>query len=253
MDLEGLMGHERTIGELILEQPAPGKHAARHAITHIQKAELIKRIDPEMALFRAITGEEEAARAIFHSLQRLQYPDARRLDWHSHKQKAAVVPFMMALGKLLEQMGWARAEIIAGEVRGKRAIQVQYTLTLPDGQPLALTCDPPLNIQMTIEGQVGLLDEEIAAVASDANFASMKKFVDAAANGRNQFLYATERGIPALAQDIDPLLAAKRGNIFSMLIIFLLIDPYRQRQPFVRQALRSFLEMTDRLPEGGAP
>lgn len=62
MDLEGLAAHERAIGELILERPALGKHAARHATSHIQKAELIKPVDPEMALLRAITGEEEAAR-----------------------------------------------------------------------------------------------------------------------------------------------------------------------------------------------
>lgn len=159
---------------------------------------------------------------------------------------------MAALRKLLEQIGWARAEIIVGEVRGTRAIQVWYTLMLPNGQPLVLTCDPPLNIQMTTEGRSGLLDEEVAAVASDANFASMRKFVGAAANNRNRFLYASERGIPALAQDVEPLLVAKRGNIFSMLMVFLLIYPYRQREPFVCQALRRFLKMTDRLPDGDA-
>lgn len=64
----------------------------------------------------------------------------------------------------------------------------------------------------------------------------MKKFVDGAADARNRLLYATEGGIPVLAQDIDPLLAAKRGNIFSMLIGFLLIDPYCQKHPsYVRR------------------
>jgi len=249
MDLDNLTGNERIVGELILERPAPGKHAARHAIAHIQKAERLRDIDPEMALFRAFTGEEEAARAIFHSLQRLGYANARRLNWRSHKLKAAVVPFMAAMGKLAEQVGWGRAEIILGEVEGKRGLRVRYTVSLPNGKPVAFTCHPPFNVQMTIEGRTGLLDEEIAAVASDANFANMEKFVTSIANERNAFLYATEQGIPTVAQSIDNVLANRRSNIFSMLTLYLLVDPYRQQQRFVTQALQSFLAMTDRLPD----
>lgn len=92
------------------------------------------------------------------------------------------------------------------------------------------------------------LEEEVAAVASEANFKSMRHFVDAA-NDRNRILSATDRGIPILGEDVSPLLEAKHRNIVSMLVTFLLIDPYSQHQPFVCQALRSFLEMTDRLPD----
>lgn len=102
-----LSATEARAWDLIEKAPAPGKHAARNALFHIERAHALQEVDPEMALFRSITGEEEAVRAIFDSLQRRDYPNARRLNWQDHKHKAAVVPFLRAVADLINKAGFA--------------------------------------------------------------------------------------------------------------------------------------------------
>jgi hypothetical protein len=202
-----------------------------------------------MALFRAITGQEEAARAIFHALQRQQYPDSRRLNWHDHTQKAAVVPFMVAMERLLKDIGGTGVRVVLGEYQGERALQVEYTIVQPNGQPLTFTCDPPLDVQLSIDGRPYSLEREIASVASDANYKNMEQFVREIADERNYLLYASDQGIPTQAgQPIRERVAERRHNVFSMLTLYLLIDPHWQQQPFVSQALQNFPRMVNKLP-----
>ena len=47
---------QRHVAELILNTPVPGRHAARSAIRHIQKAWRIRGADAEMAVFRAFAA-----------------------------------------------------------------------------------------------------------------------------------------------------------------------------------------------------
>lgn len=75
MELE-LTEFQKRIEKLVLTSPARGKHSARSAMRHIQKAWLIRELDREMAVFHSITGEEEAATAIFYSMKRHNYPGA---------------------------------------------------------------------------------------------------------------------------------------------------------------------------------
>src|SRR5437870_10425185 len=57
----------RRVREAVGGCPAPGKHAARNAIRHVEQAFAVKDIDPEGAVFHAMTAEEEVATAIFHA------------------------------------------------------------------------------------------------------------------------------------------------------------------------------------------
>lgn len=93
---------EPAIRSMILRAGSqPGKHCARSALRHIDKAWEIREVDPDMAAFRAITGEEEAATTIFHALRRHEYAGADKLKPNNHLHKAAVVPFLQAMGDFL--------------------------------------------------------------------------------------------------------------------------------------------------------
>ncbi|MCW5207251.1 hypothetical protein VU11_00955 [Desulfobulbus sp. US2] len=56
------------------------KHCLNNALYHIEKAWKIKDIDLEMAVFRGITAEEEAASAIFHCLKKHRYQNAKKYN-----------------------------------------------------------------------------------------------------------------------------------------------------------------------------
>ncbi len=65
------------------------------------EATILDGVDLEMAAFRAITAEEEAASALFHSLKRRRYAGAARLSPRNHVHKNAVAPFCTAVSRVL--------------------------------------------------------------------------------------------------------------------------------------------------------
>lgn len=248
IDFGDLNEAEKAISELILQQPAPGKHAARSAISHIQRAWKLRELDPEMAVFRAITGEEEAARAIFHALQRHRYSHADQLNWRDHRHKGAVLPFISAVGRLVMEIGFASPKVEIREVNGSKQIVVELVLRFPDGRVQRWIPNPPLNLVVLIDDKIHDFGSEIAKVANEENFSSIKKCVADTANQRNLLLYASNSGVPKAVGSVDEILRTKRTNIFTLLALFLLIDKYTQQQAFVSQALRGFLQMIERLP-----
>jgi hypothetical protein len=55
---------EARLWRMIERAPAPGRHPARNALFNIDRATQIFSVDAEMAVFRCINAEEEAARAM---------------------------------------------------------------------------------------------------------------------------------------------------------------------------------------------
>ncbi len=53
--------------------------------------------DPAMAIFRAITAEEEAASGLLRCLAEMDYPNAKYLNPHNHSHKHAVFPLPINL------------------------------------------------------------------------------------------------------------------------------------------------------------
>src|SRR4051794_36331120 len=92
-----LTEHQREIAQMVARAPVPlCRNAANSAINYLRRAWRIREIDPALGMFCCITAEEEAVRAVIHSLQRHKYAGADRLKWRSHRQKAVVVPFLQA-------------------------------------------------------------------------------------------------------------------------------------------------------------
>ena len=233
---------------MVLTRPAPGKHAARSAISHIQRAFKLKDLDPEMALFRAITAEEEAARAIFDALQRHKYSGADRINWRDHRHKAAVMPFFMAIGRSFSQVGFADARTEIVDVEGKKKLVVHVRFRHSDGRMKSWYPDPPLHISVLVDGKREDYAAELQDIATEGNFATMRKFVENYANERNRLLYASAQGVPRLGEPVDGHLATSRANVFSMIAVYLLVDSHPHQQAFVTHALQAFLQMINRLP-----
>jgi hypothetical protein len=253
MDELALTPFQRVVAEVVLDAPAPGKHCARSAMAHIQRAWAVRLIDPEMAAFRAITGEEESATAIFHALQRRKYPGSRALKARNHRVKSAVIPFVdaIALAFAKEASPHLRPELeVDTRLRTKR-LQLRVNVKTPDGEELWQYPDPPLGFAITLSGVPTDFSDAIAALATRRGATSMAKLIEKRANHRNQLLYATSAGIPRIVGPLEPPLLRRRDNIYRNLAIFLLIDQYSQHQLFVQQALRAFSQMMNVMPRAG--
>lgn len=230
--------------------PAPGKHCARSALRHLEKASLIAELDPEMAVFRGITAEEEAASAVFHAVRRHHYVGAAKLNPRDHLQKNALGPFCAAVAELFavadRTLALRPQVFIEGEDEGRR-LQIQFhTAGIGIGDGLA-SPRPPLHFAVSEEpGALHDFGEQLQAIASAAGAHNILAHIRKRANARNEVLYASAAGIPSVT--LGNFLEQQRTKVKVILILYLLIDPYPEHQLFVSQALLAFLKMLEKLP-----
>lgn len=245
-----ISGFHKKVTELILDTPAPGKHCARNAIAHIKKAWEIKEIDPEMAAFRAITGEEEAATAIMHSLSRRKYIGAEKLNYRDHTYKAAVFPFFQGIsGAFARHLEQFKVTLEIDTKDKKPTLKTRINIPRPTGDVMHAYPDPPLHFEITMNGKIYDFSHELEKLATLKNVKKITDYIKRQANTRNVILYAATQGIPQIKLPIEGFLERKRSIVFGHLVIYLLIDPYKEHQLFVQQALTAFLKMLNAVPK----
>ena len=222
-----------------------GRNCARNAVSHLEAAWKIKNIDPEMAVFRTITAEEEAATAIFIALKEKGYENAHKIKFKSHPYKQAVSPFVAAISKFIADVAkWQNFPFgknyrlsVEGEGKDRKLILSFY---LADG---LVTPIPPLGFQIALNEKPYYFEKELLEITSGQSRADIIKHVQNMANLRNSLLYARPEGLPKIRGKIDGHLEKRRRTVMTFLRIFSLIYPYREKALFVEQALKAYLLM----------
>ncbi len=238
--------------ELITNAPAcHSRHCFKSALHHLERAEVLAPIDPAMAIFRAITAEEEAASGILRCLRELQYPRSNEINMHDHRHKHAVYPFMEIVG------------LFFGQTIGKLIHNYQLHIKDEDGATrlmLALPIEvfgrpklaypiPPLNIGVSGDGMEPYLDysSQMSEFVETKGKESIEKLIKEKANLRNRILYAGPDGYPVVQELNINFLPEKRRRVLAMAKLYLLIYPYKEHQPYVCQALDVFISILGRL------
>lgn len=78
---------------------------------------------------------------------------------------------------------------------------------------------------------------------------SLLEYVRDRAELRNKLLYAKSEGYIEVSFEFDRMFEEYKRNVFRILKVYLLIDPYSKRQLLVEQALQGFLRALDALPK----
>lgn len=229
------------VANQILNTHVPGRHAARNALAHIENAWKIKDIDPTMAAFRSITGVEEAATAIFHALKRQKYNNAHLLNKDRHFHKAAVYPFFQAIGSLLASLNF-KAQLLCDTKKEPPKLEIGVTLPFELFKGKLIRPEPPLNFDITMNGEVYDFSKQLAKLVSEKNTKSFCKYSNDLANFRNKILYSSNEGIPSVRLTENNL-RRKEEIIVNFLIVYLLISQYDERQLFVQQAIDAFVKI----------
>jgi hypothetical protein len=203
------------------KMPKPAGSAAFHSLRHLNRAWRIREIEPEMALFRSISADDEAATALFLSLKREGYEGAERLKHRNHVQKQAVIPFFEAVYRQAEphadKLPTAHL-LIDRSTQSERLLIGFYVIDPATGEKDWGYPQPPFNLKV-LKGTIGDGDwpedfaEEIAALASEANAKSVLKFLEERVNLRNQILYASADGVAVLEGDVVNALRTYQGNV----------------------------------------
>lgn len=220
------------------------RHCARNSAHHMERALRLNEIDREMAVFRAITAEENAATAIFLVLKEQCYRNADKIKFKDHAYKQALEPFLRAISKFVE--GWSNEpgfpfgpeySLFLIEQGSEKKLSFSFQF-----QGQAITCIPPLGFSIKLNDRMYFFEQELLRIASGDSRQDIIKYIKRMANRRNQVLYAQDRGIPNVT-GIDEFLKRRRAVVISFLRIYALIYPYTEKAIFVQQALDCFLVM----------
>lgn len=238
---------EQAALDCIEKRPLPGKHCARNAFRHLAKAWKLQDIDLEMAAFRAITAEEEATTAIFHSLQRLKYKGADKLKRRNHTHKNALVPFCTAVaGALVLTEVPFKPQLYFDKEENPPRFRIRIDVSTFIPEKVAFP-EPPLHFNMHMNDQPYDFSDKLIEIIQKNKFDDITVYLEERANKRNKLLYATPEGAPEVTS-LGNFLPIQRTNVLMLSILYLMIDPYPKKQLFVQQTLQAFLRMLKLLP-----
>lgn len=202
-----------------------------------------------MAIFRAITAEEEAATGLLRALQARGYADPGELRPRNHLQKAAVYPYLCAIARHTSYLRMnGIKEVRLGIPNNEDKPRLQLVLVL-DGENTGMVTrpDPPLNLCIREEGQIVDYQIYFRELLSPTGFEDIQKYLDVKRNQRNLLLYASPQGLLNAGPIKDSCLTEYKVRIMTILKAALLVWPYNEVQPFVQEAVRSFLGIAGRL------
>lgn len=234
-----------------LEPDLPGtvRHRVKNALESFDRSSRLFEIDKEMASFRAITGEEEAATALIKSVQLRGYEYADLFNPWNHFHKAAVIACVGAVATTLKP--------ILGEFQlvfdfDKRRIDVKVPLSafgIQGSRPLAMQPVEPLGVTFSRPGvkSQNLYDDILKNLAEDASFNDIKKMVTAAAKDRNRLLYASDSAVPrSMATELS--IRNRKRRAHTLLVLAIMVLQTRDHLPMVREGILAFLGIISRLP-----
>jgi hypothetical protein len=239
---------------IALMNAAPRTHAShcfRSALYHLERAELLREVDPAMAIFRAITAEEEAASGVMRCLVEMKYPGVDALNPHDHAHKHAVFPFMQVLQLFFAQTfsnHFTKYNLHIKEEDGATRLTLALNVTINGEAQLAYPI-PPLNfgLENPDTGDAPDYSFQINQLVAAKGKATVKAFLKNEANLRNEILYATPNGYPTIPSLDVGFLIERRNRVLAMINLYLLVFPYQEHQPFVTQALASFIKLLQQL------
>jgi len=240
---------QKKIEAMVRRRPPPGKWCAINSIRHLSKAWEICDIDPEMAYFRCACAEEEAAKALFHSLIRLKYEGAEKLGLNKHWHKYSVVPFIWAMKKKFGRLPSFIYDLQVSVVGNEEEELLEVNFKIPGIRAICKSI-PPLHFKMQ-ENNNPYLDfwTELHSLPEIGNTKQFIAFLHSGAKNRSYILYAHNNGIPTIRpENAEEFIHKQLTNVTEILTLYLLIDPYKEHQYFVQQCLSAFLKVLDEIP-----
>jgi hypothetical protein len=237
------------------------RHCCRNAFRRIKQAWRLRTLDPEMAAFSAITGEEEAASAVIAALRVKGYTGADALNPWSHPHKAGIIHMIHAVARLLHACGMDNLKFqVDSEIP---RIDVRITNLERYGVPkdmkdMHALLSEPLNWSVSVtkkkedEEEVSPVDfsTQLQDIASDRNVENFITFIRQRANERNEVLYAADGGIPHVAVQ-DAYFQSRLRDIAILVAVTITILQAESPQSIAQQALQAYIKALGKLVRRG--
>lgn len=245
-----MTGHADRLRPLLAQAldklPKPVRFRAVNAMTGFEKALALIDIDREMASFRAITAQEEAAAALFVALQLRSYPGSERLNLGSHMHKAALWPVIDAARMSLSKGPFR--EVNFGVEVDPPALHISAPVTnvlrnVPsEFAEHRLTLEEPFGLLHKVGGSPTLFPAELAEIAKFHGRRDIGKHLRALTNMRNGLLYASDRGLPKSGATVEGIRSRREQSEIALFAIIGVLQTSKH-QGYVLQALETLLTL----------
>jgi hypothetical protein len=227
------------------------RYCALNAVRGLRRAWLIAELDPEIALFRAITAEEEAATALLFALRQRRYPGAKALNPYRHADKTGLSILVRALGKVFADAGWPQPLLQLSKETKRPRIDIHVPSEgLGLGAGHHVTPDEPLNLSIRRgsgdePGRITLFAVELSEIAKGAGADSIRSHIEAEADLRNTLLYASDDGM-AVVERPDGFILERLRRVFVLIGLTIIVLQTRQHQLLAVQAIEAYLSALGR-------
>ncbi len=208
------------------------KFAGLNAIDHMFKARELINVDPNMACFRAICAEEEAATSLLSSLKSQNYPDSEKIHLWTHSNKAAVIVFISGVidwfNELITMDGLPFGKPVLHHTNEPGRPAIELILPWP-AIGKALHPRPPLHL--LVKGSVSIqemIGESVRVKLKKKYIQEIRGAVELKANLRNQLLYASDSRIPGRINNHEQFVENQAAVVSALLTAVGLIDPWRE-------------------------
>ncbi|MBR9910897.1 MAG: hypothetical protein GYB33_11175 [Gammaproteobacteria bacterium] len=248
-------GFEKQTIEAIGDCRGAVKNCGKNAIYHLEKAWQISEIDFEMAIFRAITAEEEAASSLFYCLKNNNYINSGRSSFKEHAHKLGLFPFVQGVGRFLgdvlqqDSSPFDKFNLRHINKDGRKAIELLLNLR---SQNITVTPLPPLHFTVSNSDTKDVLtfENNFKELINGLGYENSIKYIKSIANTRNEILYANSAGKPNVSGDIPGYINLQKKKVMLFLRVVLMIDPWEKSEGkslFVQQCLDSYLLLLERI------
>lgn len=240
---------EEVLRLTIQKFPKPVRMRAVNSFDGFDRAFALFDVDREMASFRAITAEEEAAAALFKALQVRKYPGSARLDLWRHDHKAALWPVLdaarMAIGEAFSEVEFS---ISADPAKIRVALKLANLVeNLPEDLVKAqIELVHPLHVlRSSAGGRPDDFGAQIQKIVKAHGKASIREHIRSVAKSRNNILYASDQSLPKSAATLESLAQRKKQAVMALCLCVGVLQT-RQHQNYALQALDCFLRILDK-------
>lgn len=225
----------------------PGKVRYRllNACDGVERAEKLLEMDKEIASFRAITAQEEAASAVFNSLKIKKYPRAEELNLYSHPHKAAFWFIVDALHHSLGQgLQGLNFNFTIDATKPELSLSIpakQLGVELSEAPNLAIQPVDPFHFLQSRDGFPDAFEADINELLSNRGAKKVDRYIKTLANDRNKILYANDQGLPVSRATLDSI-HARRSRIYLAVALCIGILQTDTIQHYVAQGLAALLK-----------
>jgi len=246
---EVILSVEAALRRLAPKLPGAVRLRLLSSLDHLERSFLIFDADKEMASFRAITAEEEAATALMLAIRLRRYRQAKEFNPRSHQHKAAVLACVGAIASTMISV-LQEFQIVFDFDRKRIDVKVPLSNFGVRGvEDLAIQFVEPLDLVYSKPGreEANPFADALAKLAEKASFDNIKKMVSTQANARNTLLYASDSELPKSKATLESI-ANRKHKALTLLVLAVMVLQSPKHLALVRDSIPAFLSIISRLP-----